>query len=348
MDDIAEWLDPLPLKRTSPDTHLNEFQEHKSRKLSQTPAFLRNQSAEGLESNPDENTYFKQLTTNDDSDSSDEELIDCNWLTQVSNAKKMDFDSKNVLTNFIKKGESLLNKKSSYDVSDIMLRNPECMTNERKIPEEDRRRFNIDYLTKNPIMAEGVKNIPKTIENQSKSNFFTKKLLSPKLSRLFKPNTDIEETKNEKSKSKFFVQRPASPSNVVRSHRIRPVADDKRLEKNVLKSDIKLASLGKPMTPIFRRHLPSEKPEFADGRFSYRDRPKKEPKFIEIGRNRIKAPVQNIKETFEKPENIDKSKKQGISRSNYVSLANLKISKKDLEEKPRGRVSGTSPTERVI
>lgn len=278
---------------------------------------------------------------------------------------------------FVRRGENLLAKKSSYDVTDVTLRNPECLKGERKIPEEDYRRYNIDHLTKSPIMAEGVKNIPKTVESQKqteKTSFFTKKLLSPKLSRLFKPNSSEvvrnkpdSEDKEEKSRSKFFIQRPASPSNI-RSYRVRPSDDRRHLDRkdcDVIKSDLKLASLGKPMTPIFRRHIPTERPEFADGRFSYRDRRLKtnEAKFVDVGRNKIKAPVTSVEKKLtplirssqinnipalatvveKKDGGVVKKREAGISRSNYVSLANLKINGK--EKVDRG---DKPPLERVI
>ncbi|XP_049879395.1 LIM domain kinase 1 isoform X2 [Pectinophora gossypiella] len=432
VDDITEWLEPPPpLKRTSPDANLNTIATEptfKTRKVDDQPdnlpSFLRNQSVEGLESKykheadaplpicrhfsiPD---HCDTEPQDDDSNSSDDDLIDmCNWYKNVSSFRKLAPNeppkNQGVIAGIVKKGENLLAKKSSYDVADVTLRNSDCMKTERKIPEVDVRRFNIDYLTKSPIMAEGVKNIPKTFEVQNKptekTNFFTKKLLSPKLSRLFKPNTtevvrnkpEIDENKEEKlekSRSKFFIQRPASPSNICRSsYKIRPMDDsDRKLhtnkpESNLLKSDLKLASMGKPMTPIFRRHNPNERPDFADGRFSYRDRRPKyevkanqEPKFVDVGRNRIKAPINSIEKTKlaplirssqsnnipalatvpEKKLNVEasilKRREPGISRSNYVSLANLKInSKKDLEktvDKSRDAMSDTSPVERVI
>lgn len=427
MDDIAEWLEPAPLKRASPDAHLNRIEAPPPLKPRRgrgdppppdpLPAFLRNQSAEGLESESKRGTdatlpFCRHISIpddceaplSDDSDSSDDDPDMCNWYRNVSSFRKiekMDVDQpRNPLAGIVKKGESLLGKKTSYDVTDVTLRNP----GERKIPEVDSRRFNIDQLTRSPIMAEGVKNIPKTLEAQKepeKTGFFAKKLLSPKLSRLFKPNTaevlrnkpDSEkEDKPDKSRSKFFVQRPASPSNLCRSsYKVRPVDEadkkmqqDKKQESNLLKSDLKLASMGKPMTPIFRRHVPSERPDFADGRFSYRERRSKydlkvpEPKFIDVGRNRIKAPVNadktkvaplirsspmnNIPALATVPEkklesiknkDVVKKREPGISRNNYVSLANLKInSKKDLEKTVEGSsleaVSGSSPLERVI
>lgn len=379
VDDITEWLDsPPPLKRTSPDSQLNKLQENKCTTVDgpDLPAFLRNQSVEGLESqykhdlDPVPLCRHTSVTPHcdlEDSDSSDDDYIDCNWYKNVTNSKKMDVDAKNVITNIIKKGESLLPKKSSYDVSDVMLRNPECLSNERKIPEEDQRRYNIDYLRKSPVMAEGLKHIPRTQEGNAKekTNFFTKNL-SPKLTRLFK--TDDKKEDLDKSRSKFFIQRPISPSVGRSSYRVRPVdeVDRKRLnenkkQENVLKSDIKLASMGKPMTPTFRRHLHNERPDFADTRFSYRVsrskfEPKNEPQFVDVGRNRIKTPLpiekkirnaQNVQKaqfpTKEPPP--DEKRREGISRSNYVSLANLKInSKKDVKDKR----DMATPVERVI
>ncbi|XP_052757691.1 LIM domain kinase 1 isoform X2 [Galleria mellonella] len=432
VDDISKWLDsPPPLKRTSPDSQLNTLTlEHnnKTRKVDAAlgqgnlPCFLRNQSVEGLESKskhdmdpphpicrhisiPDD----CEITRDQDTDSSDDDddLDIADWHRNVSTFQKverMDVDqSKNILTGLMKKGENLLAKKSSYDVTDISLRNPECLKGERRIPETDCRRYNIDFLTKSPIMAEGVKNIPKSLEVREKptekSGFFTKKLLSPKFSRLFSPEVSKSkpencENKEEKSRSKFFIHRPASPSNICRSYKVRPSEDRDRKpnlrgdNSDVLKSDLKLASLGKPMTPIFRRHLPTEKPEFADGRFSYRDRRSKydgksqEPKFVEIGRNRIKAPInameknkltplirssqintmpaltpvleKNKGEVKEKKEDVPKRREVTISRSNYVSLANLKINskarnlEKTVQDKSRSTVDEGSPVERVI
>ncbi|XP_059054787.1 uncharacterized protein LOC131848856 [Achroia grisella] len=429
VDDISEWLDsPPPLKRTSPDSQLNTItldHNNKTRKVDDNaegnlPCFLRNQSVEGLESKskhdmepplpicrhisiPDD----CEVHRDDDSDSSDDDDDDldiADWHKNVSTFQKverMDVDqSKNILAGLMKKGENLLAKKSSYDVTDISLRNPECLKGERKIPEADCRRYNIDFLTKSPVMAEGVKNIPKTLAREKqpeKTGFFTKKLLSPKLSRLFGPDVtrnkpDNCESKEEKSRSNFFVHRPSSPSNICRSYKVRPSEDrdrkpNLRNDSDVLKSDIKLASLGKPMTPIFRRHLPTEKPDFADGRFSYRDRRSKydgklqEPKFMDVGRNRIKAPINALdksklapflrspqnnnvpvltpvleknKNVMEKKEDVPKRRDVTISRSNYVSLANLKINskarnlEKTVQEKSKGTAEESSPVERVI
>ncbi|XP_063628436.1 LIM domain kinase 1 [Cydia splendana] len=358
VDDISEWLDPRP--SDSPTM----------------PAFLRNQSVEGLETRakrdaplpfcrhhsiPDQCQDDGPLN-DDDSDSSDDDLEDItDWHRNVSTVgtsfkklEKMEVDQpKNLLSGIVKKGENLL-KKNSYDVTNVTLRNPD----ERKIPEVDCRRFNIDYLNKSPVMAVAVKNIQKEAKPVEKTGFFTKKLLSPKFSRLFKPNTaevvrskTEMDDKEEKSRSKFFIQRPASPSNLYRGHRVRPVEDNKdKKENHILKSDLKLASLGKPMTPIFRRHVVTERPDFADGRFSYRDRKPRDDKFIELGRNRIKAPAKPLTRcspTNNVPLEVDKPerKREGISRSNYVSLANLKINSKKEFEKKR---EGSSPVERVI
>ncbi|KAI8441855.1 hypothetical protein MSG28_005539 [Choristoneura fumiferana] len=369
VDDISSWLDGRP---SAP---------------APLPAFLRNQSVEGLETQakhdpplpfcrhysiPNNCQDRDCRNTQEDSDSSDDDLTDItNWHRNVYSSsgfkkpEKMDVDQpKNLLAGIVKKGENLL-KKNSYDVTDVTLRNPD--SNERKIPEVDCRRFNIDHLNRSPVMAAGIKNITKLEKEKpvEKTSFFNKKLLSPKFSRLFKPNTaevvrnkpDADD-KEEKSKSKFFIQRPASPSNLYRADRVRPVDEkDKKRENNVLKSDLKLASLGKPMTPIFRRHYVSERPDFADGRFSYRDKKPTEHKFIELGRNRIKLPSKDKPLTRCSPTNnvhldVDKSsepKRPGISRSNYVSLANLKInSKKDFNDVKDKSRDGTSPVERVI
>ncbi|XP_075983639.1 LIM domain kinase 1 isoform X2 [Anticarsia gemmatalis] len=391
VDDISEWLDPPPLKRTSPDSHLNKLQEHttKSRKVESPdeydgtlPSFLRNQSVEGLESEYKHDVdpplpFCRHISIPDstavppeeheDTDSSDDELPPT-WPKN-----KMDVDPKHLLNTIVKKTENFLPNRSSYDVTDVVLRN--ANVNERKINDVDSRRFNIDHLTsQSAFMAEGVKNIVKNIEKekaQEKSGFFPKKLLSPKLSRLFKPNTTEvvrnKEDDKEKSRSKFFVQRPASPSNI-RSYRIRPSDTDKPVLNNeVLKSDIKLANMGKPMTPTFRRHL--DRNDFADGRFSYRDRRSKpdDTKFIDIGRNRIKTPVNSVEKTTKlergvpvsrnnatlatvpekkgdkgKLSDVAKRREPGISRSNYVSLASLKINGKGKD------VSEESPVERVI
>ncbi|XP_061722968.1 uncharacterized protein LOC133529288, partial [Cydia pomonella] len=287
VDDISQWLDPRP------------------RAAGSTPAFLRNQSVEGLETRAErepplpfcrhhsipDHCQADGPLNDDDSDSSDDDLEDItDWHRNVSTVgtsfkkpEKMEVDQpKNLLSGIVKKGENLL-KKNSYDVTNVTLRNPD----ERKIPEVDCRRFNIDYLNKSPVMAVAVKNIQKETKPVEKTGFFTKKLLSPKFSRLFKPNTaevvrsktEMDE-KEEKSRSKFFIQRPASPSNLYRGHRVRPVEDSKdKKENHILKSDLKLASLGKPMTPTFRRHALSERPDFADGRFSCRDRKPRDDKF---------------------------------------------------------------------
>lgn len=416
VDDITQWLDPPPLKRTSPDTHLNKLEEHtnKTRKMDSTdeydgtlPPFLRNQSVEGLESEYKHEVdvplpFCRHISIpnssaidDDDSDSSDDDSPIGEWHKNVKIFDKMDVDPKHVIATIVKKGENLLARKSSYDVTGVVLRNPECLTHERKIPEVDCRRYNIDFLTQSPLMAEGIKNIGKNLEKekpQEKTGFFHKKLLSPKFSRLFKPNTaevvrNNKETEDkDKSRSKFFVQRPASPSNMGRSYRIRPVDTDKPVYNNdVIKSDIKLANMGKPMTPVFRRHL-GEKPDFADGRFSYRDRRSKydtktneDPKFIDLGRNRIKTPVSSVekvtkltplvrssqisniaalatvpekklddkdKKVSDKPA-VPKRREPGISRSNYVSLANLKIGKGKVNEECR-QSAPEPPVERVI
>ncbi|RVE49105.1 hypothetical protein evm_006226 [Chilo suppressalis] len=357
VDDIAQWLDsPSPLKRcsqlspcagTRPGPTEGEREGGKARR---TAAYCRHHS-------DPQHTQFTDSSSSDDDEVSP-------W-TASSLHVDMEVDRpKNFLSDIVKKGETLLAKKSSYDVtSDVTLRNPDL--NERRVPEEDCRRYNIDHLTKSPIMAQGVKNIPKTLEPQKqpeKTNFFTKKLLSPKLSRLFKPNEARDKSDiDEKSRSKFFVQSPVSPSG--RTRKVRPQPDSMPDERSdVIKTDLKLASMGKPMTPIFRRHLPSERPEFADGRFSYRD---KKPKvYYDMGRNKIKAlvvdkdnkltplirnsPTEDIPSLAtvleKKMEKVGEKEKrrEGISRNNYVSLANLKI-----RGKPE-RVNPEAPAERVI
>lgn len=405
MDDISEWLEPLAaLKRTNPDAHLNTLA---GTDTSSDLPFLRNQSVEGLE------THHKQqnplpfcrhisipdncepLDNPDDSSSSDEDLSDISdWYKNIS-AYGMDPEPKGVFAGIVKKSETLLAKKSSYDVSDVVLRNPECLNAERKIPEVDYRRYNIDQITQNPMMAEGVKNVARIAEKEKtteKAGFFAKKLLSPKLSRLFKPHTaevvrNRPETdgKEEKSKSKFFIQKPTSPCTGRSSYRVRPLEQDKpkNSDCDVIESDLKLARLGKPMTPIFRRHIPTDRPEHADGRYSYRDKrpkryePKTEPKFVDVGRNRIKAPVtldegrlssvhsSQLSATpalgvvVGEKKNSDtinsgqpKKREPGISRSNYVSLANLKINSKakklEENEKISPEISESCPVERVI
>ncbi|XP_047999676.1 LIM domain kinase 1 [Leguminivora glycinivorella] len=161
VDDISEWLDPRPSDSAS------------------MPAFLRNQSVEGLETRarsdpplpfcrhhsiPDQCQDDRPLN-DDDSDSSDDDLEDItDWHRNVSTVgtsfkkpEKMEVDApKNIISGIVKKGENLL-KKNSYDVTSVTLRNPD----ERKVPEVDCRRFNIDYLNKSPVMAVAVKNIQK-------------------------------------------------------------------------------------------------------------------------------------------------------------------------------------------
>ncbi|XP_053616871.1 LIM domain kinase 1 isoform X2 [Plodia interpunctella] len=365
VDDISLWLDPPPLKRSSPASHLHFPPDTDVTDKPQLPAFLRNQSVEGLECQTkhlppppicrhDSIPDHCDLTY--DSDSSDDEVTevtDLNLKRNTDNFNDNFFDdTRNKIADMVK--ENLTAKKSSYDVSNVTFGYPE---NERKIPETDDRRYNIDHLKKSPLIAQGIKNIP-VVEVQKpaeKTNFFTKKLLSPKLSRLFKPNAaevvrskpETSENKEEKSKSKFFIHRPTSPGNLGRTYKVRPLDSTRQ---DVLKSDLKLASLGKPMTPIFRRHVP-ERPEFADGRFSCRDRRTKEknpePKFVDIGRNRIKTPEKiksnPLSTVLEKEKEGERRREAGISRSNYVSLANLRIN-----GRPRPRPVEVSPTERAI
>ncbi|XP_047525040.1 LIM domain kinase 1 isoform X2 [Pieris napi] len=292
VDDISEWLDPPPLKRTSPDSHLNNLlNENKTRKIEENlPAFLRNQSVEELETEDKHNTpppFYRHYSIpdncelqNDSDNSSDDELdiqIDCN---------------PKIITDIVK--SNILSKKASYDFT--------CAEPEEKEPK---------------------------IDVKCEKNSLAKKLLmSPKLSRLFKPNSETRD--DDKSKSKFFVQKPASPR-----YRVRPSGDDANINRDVLKSDLKLASLGKPMTPIFRRNI-GEKQDF-EGRYSYRD--KKQEK---LDRRKLE-PVRNLTPLFEKKDEKPK-RKEGISRSNYVRLANLKISK---ELEPQNDVR-KSPPERVI
>ncbi|XP_013167904.1 PREDICTED: LIM domain kinase 1 isoform X1 [Papilio xuthus] len=403
VDDINEWLDPpQPLKRTSPDYQLNNIlSEHpKTRKVEESvdsldgnlPSFLRNQSVEGLESKfkHDVDTPLpfcrhysipdncESVDTN--SDSSDDDLTDISdWYRNIS-YKKVEDDTKNILAGIVKKGESILAKKASYDVTDTPKN-----TDYSKIKIED-----VKNNEKNSNRQESnVRNIPKTLDVQKsveKPNFFAKKLLSPKLSRLFKNNSGEVVRKNsasdkeEKSRSNFFVQKPSSPGIVRSSYRVRPADDERKTNVNdVIKSDLKLASLGKPMTPIFRRHLATEKPDFVDCRYSCRDRKrttKNDEKFIEIGRNRIKTPINVVeknlnplinthvnslapvqeKQICEKgktDKEVPKKRELGISRSNYVSLANLKINNKQelgqiAKEKAKSALNGSPPVEKVI
>ncbi|XP_072934129.1 LIM domain kinase 1 isoform X2 [Epargyreus clarus] len=388
VDDITEWLDsPPPLKRSSPDCQLNHLPgDHpKFRKLEDEldghlPAYLRNQSFEGLETkskNEAEHPFpfcrHESIPNSgdigrdaNDSDSTDDDSCTSN------------------LVDIVKMGGNILSKKASYDVTDVTLRHPDIQDNERNIDDSNPKRYNIDYHVGNSaLIAEGVKNIPKMLEKPAEkpvekhSNFFSKYLLSPKFKRQkhVQEDTrkDADENKDEKSKSKFFIQRPASPGIVRSSYRVRPVNDERKtnLDHDVLKSDLKLAGLGKPMTPIFRRHLPSEK-SFADVRFSYRER-RYEPKAERyVSRNR-KAPVnveksKILRTTTNQPlapvlekKNVDvnlkedgkdvKKREIGISKSNYVRLANLRISKQELgqvEKRDGTTRHDTSPVERVI
>ncbi|KPJ11649.1 LIM domain kinase 1 [Papilio machaon] len=405
VDDINEWLEPSqPLKRTSPDYQLNNIlSEHpKTRKVEESvdsldgnlPSFLRNQSVEGLESKfkHDVDTPLPfcrhysipdNCETVDDtnSDSSDDDLTDISdWYRNIS-YKKVEDDTKNILAGIVKKGESILAKKASYDVTDAP-RNTDC--SKSRIEDVKNNDKNSNKLETN------VRNIPKTLDVQKpveKPNFFAKKLLSPKLSRLFKNNSgevvrnknSASDVKEEKSRSNFFVQKPSSPGIVRSSYRVRPAEEERKTtENNVIKSDLKLASMGKPMTPIFRRHLATEKPDFVDCRYSCRDRKrtnKTEEKFVEIGRNRIKTPVdvvekiltplinthvnsltpvqEKISDKVKTEKEVTKKRELGISRSNYVSLANLKINnKQELEqiakEKPKSSLNANPPVERVI
>lgn len=393
VDDISEWLEPPPLKRSSPDAHLNDLlADHKTRKLHEDthlPCFLRNQSVEGLETSSkcEVDTGFPfcrhqsfpgRCEDRDDSDSSDDDdsIVDST-------------ESKISLVDIVRKGGNLLSKKASYDVTDVTLRHE----GERNVDREDCKRFNIDYLTKTPIMTKAVENISKCSEAPKpaeKTTFFAKKILSPKLSRLFKPNSaevvrkqETDESKDDRSRSKFFIQRPTSPGITRSTHRVRPAEDEKKpnLSQEVLKSDLKLASMGKPMTPIFRRHLTSERPDFI-GRFSYRDR-RYEPKTLDKfngDRSRLKTnPVEkkltqmnrnahsNVpalaplvekrdkmsidKEKVRDVKDIPKRREIGISRSNYVKLANLRISKElgqTVKDKSKVEADENSPLERVI
>lgn len=393
VDDISEWLEPPPLKRSSPDAHLNDLlADHKTRKLHEDthlPRFLRNQSVEGLETSSkcEVDTGFPfcrhqsfpgRCEDRDDSDSSDDDdsIVDST-------------ESKISLVDMVRKGGNLLSKKASYDVTDVTLRHE----GERNVDREDCKRFNIDYLTKTPIMTKAVENISKCSEAPKpaeKTTFFAKKILSPKLSRLFKPNSadvvrkqETDESKDDRSRSKFFIQRPTSPGITRSTHRVRPAEDEKKpnLSQQVLKSDLKLASMGKPMTPIFRRHLTSERPDFI-GRFSYRDRryePKTQDKF-NGDRSRLKTnPVEkklihmnrnaqsNVpalaplvekrdkmsidKEKVRDVKDIPKRREIGISRSNYVKLANLRISKElgqTVKDKSKVETDENSPLERAI
>lgn len=319
VDNITEWLDPPPpLKRSSPDTQLNNLvDDAKARKVEENdnlPPFLRNQSVEGLDSKSKYEVdtplpfcrHFSipdncEIQEPNDSNSSDDDLDMYDWHKHVSSFKKLEVEQpKNLLAGMVKKGENLLAKKSSYDV--------DCL----RIENDRRKKSVID--SKNEAKDKG---------------FFSKKLLSPKFTRLFKNAPEIQskhDIDEEKSKSNFFIQNPTSP---IRSYRVRPMVSEIEKGQNLLKSDIKLANMGKPMTPIFRRHIP-ERNDFAEGRFSYR-RPKAEPK----EQMRIR-PIPVIKE-----------KKPGISKSNYVSLANLKINtKKDVGKDDS--MEGEKVVERVM
>lgn len=299
MDDISEWLEPTPLKRSQPDPQL-----HRPRHQVLLPAFLRNQSVEELRP--------KHVPSDDSSDDSDGGVT------------------------------------SAAPQPAVTYRSPA----ERRLPEVDVRRYNIDFLAGSPVMAQGIKNIPKIVERDKtneKTGFFTKKLLSPKLSRLFRPNATEAGGKPHadlnKSNSTFFVQQP--PALGRSSYRIRPVGD---AGADVLQSDIKLASMGRPMTPTLRRC--PDRPDLADARFSCRDFRTKM-----ISNEHVKAHITRGAPVGQPPvqrrRNPDKSEpRMGISRSNYVSLANLKINNKanglDVTERARREVNDNSPVERVV
>ncbi|XP_034827894.1 LIM domain kinase 1 isoform X1 [Maniola hyperantus] len=348
VDDISEWLEPPALKRSSPDAHLNHL-----------PAFLRHQSADGLQASA-------APLRRDDSDSSSDDDAACGAQ----------------LADMVRRGGHLLAQRASYDLADVTLRRDAG----GGAADVDCKRFNIDYHTRSRAAAEAVENIPKTLQPKpEKPNFFAKKLLSPKLSRLFKPNIaeavrkPETDDKEDKSRSKFFIQRPTSPGLTRSAYRVRPADDEKKpnVNQNVLKSDVKLASMGKPMTPIFRRHVPSEKCDFADVRFSCRER-RFEPKSHDKSeaRARLKAnptgavekklgrsapnaatltPVLEKRDkTLEKDKEekgLPKKREIGISRSNYVNIANLRISK-ELGQSGRRKAGGAHhenlPVERVI
>ncbi|XP_037872316.1 LIM domain kinase 1 isoform X2 [Bombyx mori] len=299
VDDISEWLEPTPLKRSQPDPQL-----HRPRHQVLLPAFLRNQSVEELRP--------KHVPSDDSSDDSEAGVT------------------------------------SAAPQPAVTYRSPA----ERRLPEVDVRRYNIDFLAGSPVMAQGIKNIPKIVERDKtneKTGFFTKKLLSPKLSRLFRPNATEAGGKPHadlnKSNSTFFVQQP--PALGRSSYRIRPVGD---AGADVLQSDIKLASMGRPMTPTLRRC--PDRPDLADARFSCRDFRTKM-----INNDHVKAHITRGAPVgqphVQRRRNPDKSEpRMGISRSNYVSLANLKINNKanglDVTERARREVNDNSPVERVV
>lgn len=384
MDDITEWLDPPPLKRASQLGNI--AQESKARRLEdELPAFLRNQSVEGLETRAkcevnSGRAFCRHASVPDDdrdTDSSDDDVTEISdWYRNVSTFRKIDVEpTKNILAGIAKKGEQLLGKKS-YDVAEAHSRNQQS---DKQVEDCV---YSADCLKTNCPKIDRDKKAAKSVDSQNKSNFFTKTLLSPKLSRLFKPNTGEVlrskqscDDKEEKSKSKFFVQRPGSPGRA--AYRVRPLDEKHRhnpKESNVIKTDLKLAALGKPMTPIFRRHNASA--EYADGRFSYRDKRHncdgKPDKHLEFRRKPVlstdakpaplvrSAPSGNLtalatvlEKDREKSLTPDSAKKQpAISRSNYVSLANLRINGRPKglgkQDKSRHGLDDLSPLERVI
>ncbi|OWR55111.1 LIM domain kinase 1 isoform 2 [Danaus plexippus plexippus] len=296
VDDISCWVDP----------HL--------------PAFMRNQSEEGLQTSSKREIRpsvpfcrHDSIPACSDSDSSDDDLLSPSPLPAAP-----------LLTDIMKKGGALLAARGRYDVTE------EAPGKQRGATDDDAGKYN----KKSPVTAKWIENIPKAqaAKPPEKTGFFTKTLGSPKLRRLFRPNNadanHKPETDKDRSKSNFFVQKPAG---AVRSaYRVRPASDERSdLNRNVLECDIKLANMGTPMTPTFRRHQPVDR-DFKDGRFSYRERrfdpPRtRPPDKMADNKNNIITLAEKIKDKDGK--DAVKRRPIGITRSNYVKLENLRISK---------------------
>ncbi|XP_052739141.1 LIM domain kinase 1 isoform X2 [Bicyclus anynana] len=159
--------------------------------------------------------------------------------------------------------------------------------------------------------AGGVGDVPEGVEPKTeKPNFFAKKLLSPKLSRLFRASAGRRAAAADGDggeRSRFFVGRPTAPAAPRSAYRVRP-ADDDAADAD---GDARPTRAGQSLTPTFRRRLPAERAAGADVRHSCRER-RPEPRAAE------QKPLELGAEPAKKRE-------PAISRSNYVKMANLRI-----------------------
>lgn len=340
VNDIAEWLDPPnPNKQSKtdptqnaklppdimPNLKTNSSKDEFPTSAENIPSFLRNQSVEGLESNSKDILDMPQSICRHFS------IPDHSPLVTDGDKTKTDDNTENVVS------EKQL-------IDSVSNNKPKQLSQQSKFESDDQNKGPFA----SPVRA-NVKRVQRSIINTSnqaekcaetKTNFITKNLMSPKLGRLFtskhRSEVPTDEVKN-KPKSKFFIQNPTNP--VCKSlYRVQPLEYDMSTAipsihvKNAVGNEaLKIVKSAKPTTPIFSRSTNNKNNQFKDARFSYREKRFNFPTELVL--------KSNIDETDNKL-NIDDSTKTPLSRcsnsNNIPSLCGLRD--KNYEHKPTNEI----------